>query len=546
MVKAELYYNPYLLETIVKFNGHMPKINSLVEKHLTGALQAWVDKIPGIFYDEMNGYGFDLEFSGTTADFTALQGVFDAKGVSREAVRLLHKNELEDTVRKSEEISALLAWLERNPNARFDCTAFRENYTEVFDTGYEFVIIQGEPQESPFPGVVIEAVSGAEELAQTDLKNTAILFCVNEENRAAFKHSLRVLLARKSIKAQQLFFLIDQLPDRFRVERFIMDCGIKKPQLVASLADEAIRQYLARYPMTEYVRQAITVLRQQEAALRGVLQAENHRSIQANGDLYQKIDAFDRCLHLLKAACEEIEQRDNYHCPDGLGAAKKECLERMEHWRRKKVKLTEQAEALRAAEAYTAEVEAAFAAFLARAREIFCAEAERIGAALVKSYALAAFEDGFTTAEACEIDLSAFAVPQLAADLLALFTETFEQPKNPGDFFGGLLKNLPAAQSKQKEPLRVVTYLYSDWRAYAAEQLGPVLEDVIALVFKALSDFYARAAADYLNHLEALVREQTEARSKTAAQLSSDEQKLHEDNVWFASFQEKLREIERA
>ena len=32
MVKAELSYNPYLLETKIKFNGEKPRINSLVEK----------------------------------------------------------------------------------------------------------------------------------------------------------------------------------------------------------------------------------------------------------------------------------------------------------------------------------------------------------------------------------------------------------------------------------------------------------------------------------------------------------------------------------
>ena len=33
MAKAELSYNPYLMETEVKFNGRSPRINSLVEKH---------------------------------------------------------------------------------------------------------------------------------------------------------------------------------------------------------------------------------------------------------------------------------------------------------------------------------------------------------------------------------------------------------------------------------------------------------------------------------------------------------------------------------
>ena len=61
MVSAELVYNPYLLETEVLFNGNPPRINSLVEKYQTEKLQNWINQIPAIFYDEMNGYDFELE-----------------------------------------------------------------------------------------------------------------------------------------------------------------------------------------------------------------------------------------------------------------------------------------------------------------------------------------------------------------------------------------------------------------------------------------------------------------------------------------------------
>ena len=56
MVKAELEYNPYLLETAIKFNGQKPRINSLVEKYEAGALRNWVDKVPKVFYDEIEEY----------------------------------------------------------------------------------------------------------------------------------------------------------------------------------------------------------------------------------------------------------------------------------------------------------------------------------------------------------------------------------------------------------------------------------------------------------------------------------------------------------
>ena len=82
MVKAELSYNPYLQETEIRFNGQSPRINSHVEKYLDKKLQTWIHKLPYIFRDEMNGYGFELEFSGTELDYEELKRSFSDAGVS--------------------------------------------------------------------------------------------------------------------------------------------------------------------------------------------------------------------------------------------------------------------------------------------------------------------------------------------------------------------------------------------------------------------------------------------------------------------------------
>ena len=75
--------------------------------------------MPVIFYNEMNGWDFDLDFTGAKIDFEALQAAFDAVGVSRDSVRLFHKNELECVEQKSQEIFDLLAWFKETPNRKF-------------------------------------------------------------------------------------------------------------------------------------------------------------------------------------------------------------------------------------------------------------------------------------------------------------------------------------------------------------------------------------------------------------------------------------------
>ena len=373
------------------------------------------------------------------------------------------------------------------------------------------------------------------------------MFCVTEQNRVAFEKNLSAVISRDDVITEQLFFIIDKFPDRFRVERFIADSGIKEPQIVSRPDDSPIQRFLALYPVTEYIRQAIAVFRREEETLHEILQAEDQRSIQTNGDLHEKIEALDACVNLLKLAHERILQRDNYRSPDALGAAKNDRLARIQNWRRKKVKITDDAEAVREADAFAGEAQAAFAAFIAQAQNIFNAEVDGIRAALAQAYVSAEYDDEFITAEGSELDLTAFALPELPPSLLVLFTEQYIEPKNAADFLGGILKNLPSVQqAKPKEPIRQVTYLYSEWRQCAAEALSPVLDEVIARVFATLSDFYTRAAEDYMRHLDKLEQLQANERRKISAQLTNDEQALHADHAWFAAFQEKLREIERA
>lgn len=84
MAYAELIHNPYLLKTDVKFNRQSPKINSQIEKYAHSIFKDWVEFIPSIFYDEMNGFDFDLNFTGTKPDFEEIKLAFHKSGITQE------------------------------------------------------------------------------------------------------------------------------------------------------------------------------------------------------------------------------------------------------------------------------------------------------------------------------------------------------------------------------------------------------------------------------------------------------------------------------
>ena len=274
MVSAELIHNPYLLQTSVRFNGQAPRINSQVEKYDTSTLKDWIEKVPQIFYDEMNGYDFDLFFTGTKSDFNSLQETFARAGISKEMVRLFHKNELEDAEQKSNEIDQLIQWLRENPNRKFDFEAFWAMHRDLFEGAYPYIIINGHADEQIHPHVSTELIKDVVELKDTDLTNTPILFFIEPSLRNQSREYLQSILRRRDVKLNQLFFMIHPKMDTAQVKRVIMDLGVEEPQLVSSYGDDSVLMYVRNYPITEFIRNAINVLQFEVDQLSDILEGK--------------------------------------------------------------------------------------------------------------------------------------------------------------------------------------------------------------------------------------------------------------------------------
>ena len=183
MIKAELIHNPYLLSTEVRFNEQEPKINCQIEKYENMPLKDWVDKVPDIFYDKMNGYDFDLYCTGTVPDFNEIKAAFEAAGVSPKQVRLFHKNEIEDSETKSAEIDALLEWLKQHPNRKFNYDEFLQRNEELFEGSYPYILIGRDAPEIMPMSISPESIDSAMELINTNLSGTPILFYIDEAKR---------------------------------------------------------------------------------------------------------------------------------------------------------------------------------------------------------------------------------------------------------------------------------------------------------------------------------------------------------------------------
>lgn len=302
MVNAELQHNPYLLETEVKFNGQEPKINSQIEKFENKLLADWVRDVPRMFYDEMNGYDFDLFFSGTEYDFQKLQQTFISLGVTPDQVRLIMRNELEDAEIKSNEIRELIEWLRENRNRQFDFDDFCDANRSLLEETFSCIVIRGKDEVPKDLTFSLENVKSVDEIAGTNLTYVPVVFVIEAETIQLFRNDLLALLGRKDVEQNQLFFCISPIMDKEYVVRFISDLGIEEPQIISRIDDGNVATYIKNYPMVAYVGEVIRVFEDKVNTLDDYLKAKNEQSLIENAEVYEQISELDDVIEKIKAS----------------------------------------------------------------------------------------------------------------------------------------------------------------------------------------------------------------------------------------------------
>ena len=540
MIYAELIHNPYLLQTIVNFNGHEPKINSQIEKYENQTLKDWVHRVPKIFYDEMNGYDFDLNFTGTKPDFEEVKKAFSAAGVTEEQVRLFLKNELEDAYTKSLEIDELLCWLKENSNRKFDLASFQESHADLFEGTYPYIIIRGDKPEGVNPQISIETVNSIDELKGTLLTNTPILFVVEDSTMMQFRADLTGILERRDVHQKQLFFMFHPNINSEQTRRLIYDLGVESPQIVSAFDDDAVMAYLRNYPITEYIRDAIHVLQSVTHEISVVLESENSESEILNAAIHAKIDRLEDELSRLKHTDALFVERDNFNTPQKFLDLLADLETKIKKWRNRKTKVTGEYECENSAKEYDADLRKYIDSFVESIKAEYKAVCTGTFQIFQEMYAAQGIDKDYIPNNVCWEPPTAYTLPTLIADFLALQEVTFEEPKS--DLFNMFLMS---SSKEEREPVRVVTCYYEHWRTHALEFIMPAVEQYIKETTDTLRQYYDDLAGAYHAHLSELIATWTKKKESESAQLSDDERKLQEDNDWLREFRDQLFRIER-
>lgn len=543
MVKAELEYNPYLLETVIRFNGQEPRINSLVEKYECEALRNWIDKIPGIFYDEMNGYDFELEFSGTERDYQELKSIFERKGIGDDQVHIFHKNILNSRKEKNLKIEELLNWLANNRNSHFDFDQFKRDNDDLFEGLYPFIIINGHMlNTSAFDNteVSVEQIDTVKELEHTALEDTPILINVASGNYDQLASMVTTLIKRDDVRENQLFFTVEAPLSTVRVERILIDVGVEHPQIVSSIDDEVVLRYLELYPYSDYLHDALSVLRATVDSLTSALEEENREKAAANREIYDKLENLEKVIDKLKRTQEHFENDRNDEMPKQWIESMVRLLNHVLDWKSKKTILKKYSDAQKYANDFDSDVSYGYSRYLHEIDDLYKQHIDEMNQQFKEWYAEADYNDDFEPSIQNEEISALETVPSFENDLMDMKSEQYVSAKE-----GFIEKLFKESSDDNKEMVLETTFYLQEWRKHVLKNVGPLAKKVLTEYFNNTCNYEKKIISTYIQHLTEEILKKNEERNSVSGQLSDDEKRLQNDNDWVRKFEDMLRNIER-
>ena len=551
MVKANLSYNPYLVKTEIKFNNNKPRINSLVEKYQNEKLQSWIQQLPRIFHDEMNGYDFELHFKGTSLDYKELEKVIkevnDAlkKSGSQKSIKLTFGYKIEARKEKLKLLKDLLQWLDANENSHFEKEKFLLENDRVFDESYSYIIMQGrgfDTSRLQDMGVSVEEVDSTDELKDTDLTNTPILICVDRTTLSGLQKTIRYFTKRKKEKKdvipEQVFFYIHPSVNRDNAKRIICDLGVQNPRIVEDAQDQQILRYIELYPVTDHIAGAVKLLRQQIDIMQGEFTEEEKASLQSNADVPKKLEIANTELKLLKLTKETFEKNNELQIPDEWQNYKDELIDGILNWKKNKTKTTRVDEAAIMAVTFDNEIKRLYGLYEQKLSESLYKLKEATDIHLLQLYECAKADPDFKPALPNLQQVNSQELPVYISELLEQKEEKYVLGTNDFDIMGIFFK-----PNKQDLVLQT-SYYYQKWREYIKTQVEPIAERLLENSFAAFRTYNTETREIYRDHLEELISHKKEAIEKTKKNLSAEEMKVQADIAWLQVLNEQVTAIE--
>ena len=445
---------------------------------------------------------------------------------------------LADVRSKIGSVQELLSWLRDNKCALLDLEAMRQEQPDLFEPSFPMIVLYGS-ENAALPDLSVEEISGVDELDNTDLTNTPIVYHVCDVTEDGLNRDVNWLLGRKDVSLKQLFFVIHPSLDDVRIRRTLVDLGVPFPQVIEDASAVEVTRYIEDYPMTEYVRYAALYFDAHVARMSGELAEKNRRGELSCAEERAKIAVLDDEISRLRRAEDALAHLDALERPLDIASAKEELEKALLGWKSRKTKITGADEIKTWARSFGVFAEQAYGNYQVRIRTAMDDACCRADSDLRSYYKKAGIDPAYKPSPVSIASHRAASIPDIEKEALKLVSATYEEPKK--DFFG----LFAAPDSDETEYVMVISSYLDRWRERAAELILPIAEGEAQELMEELSTDCKRAAESYIARLNQLVHERRQEKEQLASRLSGDERALQAENDWLSEFKDRLYAIER-
>lgn len=547
MVKVNLEYNPYIMDFKAKFNGKEPHINSSVERYARTPLQMWINDLPHMLYDEMNGYDFDLEFIGPDLEYDDIVASFINVGVSSDDVRCIHVKSMESRIDKLKRIQELCDWLDNNTNARLDLNTFKMENQDVFENSHSIVII-GDSNLGDFQfenaNVSIEIISNLQELDSTELKNIPIIIDAERMSIQDFQNTLIQITQDNSEVSHEQFFVYIRVKAKFDVyKRLLVDIGFKDTNIINNLNDSSLKKYFEYYPISDFIRNYLSVIRNKVDELKAEMDEEKEASDKANGEVMSQIMMIEEHISVIKDAIVSLDNLSKTTIIPEWDFTINKMIETINAWKIKKTKITTDDEAVTLAGQFEEEVKYQWTKFIESITDITIKNKNSITSQCTEIY------DKATRSQSpkyhCNTNFDSYksSFDGLKIELLKIKEQSYEKPKD--NILNAFLKEI-AATNDNKEAVLVTTYPCQKWREYVVEYTTSIIGRIIRERNSEIQQYCSDITMNFMDKLIKLLDEREEDKENFSNRLSADIRVLQKDRDWLNAFIDNLETIERS
>lgn len=543
MVKVELKYNPYVLETKVYFNGQLPKINSQIEKFENKRLFVWSDKLLDILYSEMNGYDFDLDFSGTKADYEKIKYIIEKKHLNSE-IRLNFVNRLEEAAKKCRRFKEMITWLKRSAIEEFHFPEFWEiNQEYMIENNLLYVLVDKKVADFSIEDldVNVDSIDSISQLPE-NIGFYPVLLVLDADKEAEFRHNLLALLQRKDLIANQIFILISENVNLAYYIRLINDLGLKQPQFIHSIDSPLIYDYFENYVRIDFLFKALKILETQKDMTSSKLDQKFETMKQNNREIFEKISKLDKEIADIQSSIEQFENWRLVMYKNEFEKLYIQLNETITHWKSRTKQIRNDSEAEKMMKELQGLTEKSLFEFKNAANRLFDDKLSELMNIFSRLYKDSNIQDSFYVHSRNELIISKYEVKNFSEKLRVLRQERLV-PKE--DIFGLINRIVKNEQNKIQELVPDITYDLDKFREIACNETLPIAQNLLTDIENRLQSIQLYIVDEYKTHLSTILNEKLLEKANEANQLSASEKHLQDKKDWLIEFSGQLSEIER-